>query len=44
MFHSIAETWAGASEQNLADVKELVPEFFYCPEVLRNLNKYELGM
>eukprot|EP00698_Gefionella_okellyi_P006757 TRINITY_DN1619_c0_g1_i2.p1 TRINITY_DN1619_c0_g1~~TRINITY_DN1619_c0_g1_i2.p1 ORF type:complete len:1787 (-),score=398.56 TRINITY_DN1619_c0_g1_i2:43-5403(-) len=43
MFHSIASTWHGASSANLADVKELIPEFFYFPLFLDNLNNYELG-
>lgn len=27
----------------MADVKELIPEFFYLPEFLTNHNKFELG-
>ena len=27
----------------MADVKELIPEFFYLPEFLMNENKFDLG-
>ena len=27
----------------MADVKELIPEFFYLPEFLQNSNKFDLG-
>ena len=27
----------------MADVKELIPEFFYLPEFLENQNKFDLG-
>lgn len=30
--------------QNTADVKELIPEFFYLPEFLMNSNRLDLGM
>jgi hypothetical protein len=29
---------------SLADVKELIPEFFYQPEIFRNSNKLNLGV
>ena len=32
-----------ASETNMADVKELIPEFFYLPEFLINENRFDLG-
>jgi hypothetical protein len=32
-----------ASKNNMADVKELIPEFFYLPEFLTNANKFDLG-
>ena len=28
----------------MADIKELIPEFFYLPEFLSNTNNFELGM
>uniref|UniRef100_A0A4Y0BJI3 DUF4704 domain-containing protein n=1 Tax=Anopheles funestus TaxID=62324 RepID=A0A4Y0BJI3_ANOFN len=43
MFHSIKEAWFSASTQNMADVKELIPEFFYLPEFLENSNSFDLG-
>ena len=43
MFHSINDAWFSASQNNMADVKELVPEFFYLPEMFENLNHFELG-
>ena len=43
MFHSIKDTWLSASKNNMADVKELIPEFFYLPQFLRNENKFDLG-
>ncbi|XP_050083063.1 WD repeat and FYVE domain-containing protein 3 isoform X2 [Anopheles aquasalis] len=43
MFHSIKEAWYSASRQNMADVKELIPEFFYLPEFLENSNRFDLG-
>lgn len=44
MFHSIKEGWFSASKHNMADVKELIPEFFYLPEFLVNSNNFDLGM
>jgi len=43
MFHSIKEGWTSASHHNMADVKELIPEFFYLPEFLVNSNSFDLG-
>lgn len=43
MFHSIREAWLSASKFNMADVKELIPEFFYLPEFLANANQFDLG-
>ncbi|KAL1139731.1 hypothetical protein AAG570_006709 [Ranatra chinensis] len=43
MFHSIREAWLSASKHNMADVKELIPEFFYLPEFLVNANNFDLG-
>ena len=42
MFHSIRETWLSAAKNNMADVKELIPEFFYLPEFLQNENRYDI--
>ncbi|XP_037812431.1 WD repeat and FYVE domain-containing protein 3 isoform X2 [Lucilia sericata] len=43
MFHSIKEAWLSASKFNMADVKELIPEFFYLPEFVTNSNNFDLG-
>ncbi|XP_013921886.1 PREDICTED: WD repeat and FYVE domain-containing protein 3 [Thamnophis sirtalis] len=43
MFHSVREAWYSASKHNMADVKELIPEFFYLPELLLNSNNFDLG-
>ncbi|XP_060237016.1 WD repeat and FYVE domain-containing protein 3 isoform X7 [Meriones unguiculatus] len=43
MFHSVREAWYSASKHNMADVKELIPEFFYLPEFLFNSNNFDLG-
>jgi WD repeat and FYVE domain-containing protein 3 len=43
MFHSIKDAWLSASRNNMADVKELIPEFFYLPDFLLNSNKFDLG-
>ncbi|CAA3000073.1 BEACH domain-containing C2 [Olea europaea subsp. europaea] len=42
MFSDIAATWNGVLE-DMSDVKELVPELFYLPEVLTNLNSIDFG-
>lgn len=44
LFHSIPDAWRSASETNMADIKELIPEFFYLPEFLVNGNRFELGV
>ena len=43
MFHSISEAWHSASKNNMADVRELIPEFFYLPDFLENRNNFDLG-
>ncbi|XP_076455501.1 WD repeat and FYVE domain-containing protein 3-like isoform X2 [Babylonia areolata] len=43
MFHSVRENWLSASKHNMADVKELIPEFFYLPDFLLNKNNFDLG-
>ena len=44
MFHSIGEAWESSSQNNMADVRELIPEFFYLPEFLTNKNNFDLGV
>uniref|UniRef100_A0AAY4CJR1 Neurobeachin-like protein 2 n=1 Tax=Denticeps clupeoides TaxID=299321 RepID=A0AAY4CJR1_9TELE len=41
-FHSVAAAWQARMESP-ADVKELIPEFFYFPEFLENMNGFDLG-
>uniref|UniRef100_A0A5S6QX43 WD repeat and FYVE domain-containing protein 3 n=1 Tax=Trichuris muris TaxID=70415 RepID=A0A5S6QX43_TRIMR len=43
MFHCVKDAWISASRNNMADVKELIPEFFYLPDFLVNTNHFELG-
>lgn len=43
LFYSMERTWSSASRENMTDVRELIPEFFYLPEFLLNHNKYEFG-
>jgi len=42
-FWSMHRAWLSASEQSRSDVRELIPEFFHCPEFLLNLNNLNLG-
>ncbi|KAI4313047.1 hypothetical protein MLD38_037824 [Melastoma candidum] len=42
MFSDIAATWNGVLE-DMSDVKELVPELFFLPEVLTNENSIDYG-
>lgn len=43
LFQTIADTWSSASGGSTADVKELIPEFFYLPEFLDNRFSLDLG-
>lgn len=43
MFHSMKNAWESASRENMSDVRELTPEFFYLPEFLTNCNALEFG-
>lgn len=44
LFNSVKDAWSSASSPtNLTDVKELVPEFFYLPDFLCNVNNINLG-
>nr|CAH8819280.1 unnamed protein product [Trichobilharzia regenti] len=44
MFHSVKDAWLSASRHNMADVRELIPEFFYLPDFLINSNNFEMGI
>jgi hypothetical protein len=43
LFLSIENSWLSASQENLQDVRELIPEFFCLPEFLTNVNKFDFG-
>lgn len=43
MFYSIQQAWVN-SLNSTSDVKELIPEFFYFPEFLINMNNFNLGI
>ena len=43
LFHDVGKSWHSASTENLQDVKELIPEFFYLPDFLKNTNNFEYG-
>lgn len=43
LFYSIEKAWASASRENMTDVRELIPEFFYLPEFLLNPNGFDFG-
>ncbi|KAM9847921.1 WD repeat- and FYVE domain-containing protein 4 [Aulostomus maculatus] len=43
MFHSVRKEWESASRDNMGDVRELIPEFFYLPDFLLNSNHMQLG-
>ncbi|KAK0655900.1 hypothetical protein B0T16DRAFT_21821 [Cercophora newfieldiana] len=44
LFFSIEGAWSSASKENGSDVRELIPEFFYLPEFLTNINGYNFGV
>jgi hypothetical protein len=43
LFLSVENSWLSASQENLQDVRELIPEFYYLPEFLTNTNNFDLG-
>ena len=45
LFRSISGTWRSAAgfDFNAQDVRELLPEFYFLPEFLNNLNRFEFG-
>ena len=44
LFYSIEKTWSSASRENMTDVRELIPEFYYLPEFLLNSDGYDFGL
>ncbi len=43
LFYSVENSWLSASQENLQDVRELIPEFYYLPDFLMNVNGFEFG-
>ena len=43
LFYSIEKAWASASRDNMTDVREIIPEFYYLPEMFINTNNYDFG-
>ncbi|KAL8765610.1 MAG: hypothetical protein Q9209_007392 [Squamulea sp. 1 TL-2023] len=43
LFYSIEKAWVSASRENMTDVRELIPEFFYLSEFLLNPNNFNFG-
>ncbi|KAF2368092.1 PH-BEACH domain [Trinorchestia longiramus] len=43
MFSSVATAWKN-SQRDTSDVKELIPEFYYLPEMFSNWGGYKLGL
>ncbi|KAL7542224.1 hypothetical protein ACHAXR_011601, partial [Thalassiosira sp. AJA248-18] len=44
LFHNVGASWSSASSENLQDVRELIPEFFYLPDFLTNSNMFDFGV
>nr|XP_018262052.1 uncharacterized protein I303_05067 [Kwoniella dejecticola CBS 10117]OBR84210.1 hypothetical protein I303_05067 [Kwoniella dejecticola CBS 10117] len=43
LFSSVPRAWESASADNRGDVRELIPEFYYTPAFLWNLNHHDFG-
>lgn len=43
LFSSIALSWKNC-QRDTSDVKELIPEFYFLPEMFMNSNRYRLGL
>ncbi len=43
LFSNIEHCWRSASHDNLQDVRELIPEFYYLPDFLSNRNHFGFG-
>ncbi len=44
LFHSMDVTWRLASAESTTDFKELIPEFFFLPEMFENFEGFDLGV
>ena len=43
LFSSVPRAWISASSENRGDVRELIPEFYYLPAFLQNVNHHDFG-
>lgn len=43
IFASVGSAWASASERSCADVRELIPEFFFLPDMFVNSHHLDFG-
>ncbi|GMK59712.1 hypothetical protein CspeluHIS016_0803180 [Cutaneotrichosporon spelunceum] len=43
LFSSVPRAWESASATNRGDVRELIPEFYYAPSFLTNMNHHDFG-
>lgn len=43
LFKAIHGSWLSSSQENLQDVRELIPEFYFLPDFLKNSNKFDFG-
>lgn len=43
LFSSIPKAWSSASQETRGDVRELIPEFYYSPLFLDNINRLDMG-
>ncbi|EJT97367.1 beach-domain-containing protein [Dacryopinax primogenitus] len=43
LFRDVGKAWSSAAHESRGDVRELIPEFFTCPEFLQNVNELDLG-
>ncbi|OBA28694.1 beach-domain-containing protein [Hanseniaspora valbyensis NRRL Y-1626] len=44
IFNSIERTWESASKELTTDVRELIPEFYFLPDFLENVNNLDFGI
>ena len=42
LFHDVGTVWRGVTS-DMSDVKELIPEWYYLPEMFTNVNRVEFG-
>ncbi|KAL6937172.1 hypothetical protein ACO0OL_001733 [Hanseniaspora opuntiae] len=44
IFNSLERSWVSASRELTTDVRELIPEFFFLPEFMENVNNIDFGV